>query len=162
MEPPTPPKITRVEVEAAELTEADSPAIALLSADTDRSLPEVAQVVKVRLRSKPPVTSLAWGLYVGDVRIPKYWEYEEGIYFTVIDPQFFSDYKGKPLRFSYDGVEFFDTGMKLPAPTTPAAASKYKRKPTRSSKTRSAKARSSKGKTRSSKARSSKSKARKR
>jgi len=31
---------------------------------------------------------MAWALYVNDVLIPKYWEYDEGIYFTVLDPQF--------------------------------------------------------------------------
>src|SRR5262245_38131729 len=126
MEPPTPPKITGVEVEAAEPNEADSFAIARMSEDTNRSLPQVAQVVKVRLRSKPPVTSMAWRLYVGGVLVRKYWEYEDGIYFTVLDPQFFSDYKGKPLRFSQNGIDFFDTGMKLPAQAVPAV-SKTKR-----------------------------------
>jgi hypothetical protein len=44
------------------------------------------------------------------------------------DPQFFADHKGKRLRFSQDGVKFHDTGIKLPAPTAPAAASKSKGK----------------------------------
>jgi hypothetical protein len=162
MQPPTPPKISGVEVEAAEPTEADSAAIAQMSADTNRSLPEVAQVVKVRLESKPPVTSMAWRLYVNDVLIPKYWEYEDGIYFTVLDPQFFSDNKGKQLRFSLNGIDFFDTGVKLSAPTATAAASKPKRTPAKASKRKPAKA-SKRKSTRSSKrksARSSKGKAR--
>ena len=128
MEPPKPPKITGVEVIAAQPTEADSAAIAHLSAKSNRSLPQVVHVVKVRLKTKPPATSMAWALYVNDVLIPKYWEYDEGIYFTVLDPQFFADHKGKRLRFSQNGVDFQDTGMKLPAPTGPAAASKSKRK----------------------------------
>ena len=70
---------------------------------------------------------MAWALYVNDVLIPKYWEYDEGIYFTVLDPQFFADHKGKRLRFSQNGVDFPDTGRKLPAPTAPATASKSKR-----------------------------------
>jgi hypothetical protein len=120
MEPPTPPKITGVEVVAAQPTEAESAALAQLSAKTNRSLPQVAYVVKVPLKSKPPATSMAWALYVNDVIIPKYWEYGEGIYFTVLDPQFFADHKGKRLRFSQNGVDFHDTGMKLPAPTAPS------------------------------------------
>ena len=128
MEPPAPPKITGVEVVAAQPTEADRAAIAQLSAETNRSLPQVAYVVKVPLKTKPPATSMAWALYVNDVLIPKYWEYDEGIYFTVLDPQFFADHKGKRLRFSQDGVNFHDTGIKLPAPTAPAAASKSKSK----------------------------------
>ena len=132
MEPPKPPKITAVEVIAAQPTEADSAAIAHLSAQSNRSLPQVVYVVKVRLKTKPPATSMAWALYVNDVLIPKYWEYEKGIYFTVLDPQFFADHKGKRLRFSQDGVNFHDTRIKLPAPTAPAAASKSKGKAAKS------------------------------
>ena len=111
-----------VEVVAAQPTEADSAAIAHLSAESNRSLPQVVYVVKVQLKTKPPATSMAWALYVDDVLIPKYWEYAEGIYFTVMDPQFFADHKGERLRFSQDGVDFHDTGIKLPT-NAPAAAS---------------------------------------
>ena len=145
MQPPTPPKITGVEVETARPSEAESAAIARLSAETDRALPDVAQVVKVRFSSKPPITSMAWGLYVDDVLIPKYWEYEDGIYFTVIDPKFFTDHQGEPLRFSQNGVDFFDTGMRLPGPTELSAASTPKRRTTRkASKKKAAKSSSKK------------------
>jgi hypothetical protein len=120
MQPPKPPKITAVEVVAAQPTEADSVAIAHLSAQANTSLSQVAYVVKVRLKTKPPVTSMAWALYVDDVLIPKYWEYKYGIYFTVLDPKFFAKHKGKRLRFSQNGIDFHDTRMKLAAP--PAAA----------------------------------------
>jgi hypothetical protein len=132
MQPPKPPKITAVEVVAAQPAEAESAAIAHLSAESNRSLPQVVYVVKVQLKTKPPATSMAWALYVNDMLIPKYWEYADGIYFTVIDPQFFADHKGKRLRFSQNGVEFYDTGIKLAAPTAPAAASRSKRKGTKS------------------------------
>ena len=122
MQPPAPPKITAVEIIATQPTEADSAAMAQLSAKASKSLAPVAYVVKVKLKTKPPVTSMAWGLYVNDVLIPKYWEYEGGIYFTVLDPQFFADNKGQKLRFSQDGSTFFDTGMKLTAATTEGAA----------------------------------------
>ncbi len=145
MQPPEPPKITSVEVVATQPTEAEGAAIARLSAETNRSLPQVAYVVKVRLKTKPPVTSMGWALYVNDVRIPKYWEYADGIYFTVLDPQFFADHKGKRLRFSQNGVDFFDTGMRLAAPTPPAAAARSRRTAARSSKAKTA--RSSKAKT---------------
>ena len=126
MEPPAPPKITGVEVVAAQPTEADSAAIAHLNAESNRSLPQIVYVVKVRLKTKPLATSMAWALYVNDVLIPKYWEYGEGIYFTVLDPQFFADNKGKRLRFSQNGADFYDTGMKLAAPPTAAPKSKGK------------------------------------
>ena len=155
MQPPTPPKITGVEVETARPTEAESAAIARLSAETDRALPQMAQVVKVRFSSKPPITSMAWGLYVDDVLIPKYWEYEDGIYFTVIDPKFFTDHQGEPLRFSQNGVDFFDTGMRLPGPTESSAAATPRRAAARASKKRAAKS----SKKRASKKRASKKRA---
>src|SRR5262249_8970056 len=123
MQPPAPPEINAVEVSAAPLSEADGPAIDRLSAEKDRSLPFT---VKVKLKTKPPVTSMAWALYVKDTLIPKYWEYEDGIYFTVLDAEFFSNHKGEPLRFSRDGVEFFDTGVKLPAPAASAVRAEIK------------------------------------
>jgi hypothetical protein len=125
MHPPVPPKIAAVEVVAAEPTDADRAAVARAK----QPEPEAVFVVKVKLKEKPPATSMAWGLYVGDVLIPKYWEYAEGIYFTVPDSQFFADNKGKPLRFSHDGAEFFNTGAKLSAaPKAEAAESKAKGK----------------------------------
>ena len=120
MQPSTPPKVIAVEVVTAQPTEADSAAIVHLSAEASRSLPQVAYVIKVRFKTKPPVTSQGWALYVNDFRIPKYWEYEHGIYFKVFDSQFFADHKGQQLRFSQNGIDFIDTGIKLagPAPTT--------------------------------------------
>ena len=124
MQPPEPPEISTVEVVPAEPTDADKAAMAQLSADSGRPLPEAVYVVKVRLKTKPEATSMAWRLYVGDMLIPKYWEYADGIYFTVLDPQFLSDHKGAPLRFSQDEVDFHDTGMKLAAPRGRATPSK--------------------------------------
>lgn len=142
MQPQKPPKIATVEVVAAQPTQADSAAIAHLSAQTNRSLPQLVYVVKVELSIKPPVTSMAWALYVNDVLIPKYWEYKDGIYFTVIDPQFFADHKGKRLRFSQNGVDFYDTGTKLPGPVAPSRSKhtgpKSKVSKTKATKTRAA------------------------
>ena len=112
MQAPAPPKIAAVDVVAAEPTDADRAMVAR----TKLAEPEAVYVVKVKLKEKPPVTSMAWGLYVGDELIPKYWEYPEGIYFTVVDPQFFAEHKGKQLRFSHDGEEFVNTGVKLAGP----------------------------------------------
>lgn len=124
MQPPKQPKITAVQVVAAQPTDAEKAAIARLSAESDTSLPEVAYVVKVKLETKPPVTSIAWALYVGDTLIPKYWEYPEGIYFTVLDSQFFDDHNGQSLRFSLDGIHFHNTRKKLTAPTAATVLSK--------------------------------------
>ncbi|HEY6393679.1 MAG TPA: hypothetical protein VIX89_20520 [Bryobacteraceae bacterium] len=118
-----------MEVVAAEPTDADRAVIAR----TKQAEPEAVHVVKVKLKEKPPVTSMGWRLYVGDVLIPQYWEYADGIYFTVLDLQFFADHKGKQLRFSHDGIEFFNTGVKLAAPPK-AAEAKVKRKTKRKPK----------------------------
>jgi hypothetical protein len=56
---------------------------------------------------------------VDDLRIPKYWAYKKGIYFKVFDPQFFAEHKGGKLRFSQNGTDFTDTGLKLAAPRAP-------------------------------------------
>ena len=120
MPAPTAPKAVAVEVVATQPTDADRAAIAHLSARDGTALPPVAHVVKVRLKSMPPVTSRGWALYVNDFRIPKYWEYKDGIYFKVFDPQFFLDHQGEHLRFSQDGTDFVDTGLRLTRPTSRA------------------------------------------
>ena len=109
-----PPKIAAVEIVAAQPSEVDRAAVAHIGA----AAPKAVYVVKVKLQAKPPVTSMAWALYVNDELVSKYWEYADGIYFTVSDPQFFTRHRGKQLRFSQNGTDFFDTGVKLaPAPS---------------------------------------------
>lgn len=121
MHPSKPPKVTEVEVVATQPTETDSAVIAHLSAEVSKSLPQIAHLVKLRLKTMPPATSQGWALYVGDFRIPKYWEYKQGIYFKVFDPQFFADHKGEKLRFSQNGINFIDTGKKLTAAPSPTS-----------------------------------------
>jgi hypothetical protein len=108
---PEPPKVAAVEVIAAQPTETDRAAVAHMGA----AEPKAVYVVKVKLKAKPPVTSMAWALYVNDELVSKYWEYADGIYFTVSDPQFFTRHRAKQLRFSQNGTDFFDTGVKLAA-----------------------------------------------
>lgn len=123
MPAPTAPKAVSVEVVATQPTDGDRAALAHLSARDGTRLPPVAYVVKVRLKSMPPVTARGWALYVNDLRIPKYWEYKGGIYFKVFDPQFFLDHQGDRLRFSQDGSDFVDTGLRLSRPATRARKS---------------------------------------
>jgi hypothetical protein len=123
MQPPAPPNAAAVEVVATQPTDADNAARAHLSRTADRPLAPVTYLVKVRLDPIPPATSLGWALYVNDFRIPKYWEYKDGIYFKIFDPQFFSDHQGQALRFSHNGTEFIDTGLVLPQPDVGPQAS---------------------------------------
>jgi hypothetical protein len=112
---PKPPKAASVDVVATQPTDADSAAIAHLSARDRKSLPQVTYLVKIRLETIPEATGEGWALYVNDFRIPKYWAHKDGIYFKVFDPQFFQDHKGQRLRFSQNGTDFTNTGLKLPA-----------------------------------------------
>jgi hypothetical protein len=116
MVPSTPPQAVAVEVVAARPTDADEALIAGLSEQVGREMEQVAYLVKVRLQTVPPATSAGWALYVGDFRVPKYWQYEGGIYVKLYDPQFFADHAGEPLRFSPDGTEFVETGLTLTEP----------------------------------------------
>ncbi|HEV3304481.1 MAG TPA: hypothetical protein VG055_32825 [Planctomycetaceae bacterium] len=111
---PAPPKVAAVEVVATQPTAADLSAIAHLSTVAPAPLDRVAYLVKIKFEDMPPVTSQGWALYVKDERIPKYWAYKDGIYFKVYDPNFLTKHRGDVFRFSLDGVNFIDTGKKLP------------------------------------------------
>ena len=75
--------------------------------------------MKIRLDKVPEPTGDGWALYVGDTRIPKYWEYSGGIYFKVLDDTFLAEHQGEPLRFSHDDRTFVNTGVNLPGPEAP-------------------------------------------
>jgi hypothetical protein len=121
MQSSAPPKVVSVEVVATQPTEADRAMIAQLGADVRRSLPELAFIVKLQLEIIPPATGQGWALYVGDLRIPKYWEYPGGIYFKILDATFLAEHQRESLRFSQNGRDFVDTGVKLPGPGAPYA-----------------------------------------
>ena len=87
------------------------------SKSTERkTLPGPAYIVKVELKTLPEPTSRGFALYVGDLQIPKYWTYRQGIWFKVFDPQFFVEHKGEPIRFSLNDTEFVKTRLKLTVP----------------------------------------------
>jgi hypothetical protein len=112
----TPPQAIAVEVVTTQPTEADDALIARLSPAVRRGLAPAAYLVMIRLQTIPPATSSGWALYINDFRIPKYWQYRDGIFFKVYDPQFLEDHAGESLRFSANGSEFIETGLTLVAP----------------------------------------------
>ena len=116
--PLTPLQVLDVDVVPAQPTEADTKFIAHARTTTGRDLAPVAYVVRLRLKSPPEPTGAGWALYVGDLRIPKYWQYAGGIYFKVYDPAFFDEHEHHPLRFTTDhGKTFQDTGHTLGRPS---------------------------------------------
>ena len=121
--PLTPLQVLQVDVVPARPTEADSKFIAHARSTTRRELEPVAYIVRLRLQSQPAPTGAGWALFVGDLRIPKYWEYPGGIYFKVYDPAFFDEHADSPVRFSADhGQTFQETGLTLGRPSRPDAA----------------------------------------
>jgi len=93
MQLPELPKIAAVEVVPAQPTEADRAAIAHMGLKQ----PKAVYLVKVRLKAKLPVTSMASALYGGDERVSKYWEYKDGIYFVVFAPPVLRRAQGQTL-----------------------------------------------------------------
>jgi hypothetical protein len=112
MTPPA-PKAVAVEVVAARPSEADRATIRHISTQERRPLRDEVYLVKVRLEALPPPTAIGWALYLDDYRLPKYWTYPHGVYFKVHDPKFLAEHEGQSLRFSTNGTEFVDTGLKL-------------------------------------------------
>jgi hypothetical protein len=110
------PKIVSVDVVATRPTDTDRSMSAELSAETGHVASDAAFIVRIRLETIPPATGEGWALYVGDTRIPKYWEYPGGIYVKVLDEEFLAEHQGEKLRFSQNGEDFIDTGMRLPGP----------------------------------------------
>jgi hypothetical protein len=110
------PQATGIEVVATQPTKADRATLAMFESTERKTLPGPAYIVKVRLKTLPEPTSRGFALYVGDLRIPKYWTYRQGIWFKVFDPQFFVEHKGEPIRFSLNDTEFVKTRLKLTVP----------------------------------------------
>jgi hypothetical protein len=82
----TPPQATAVDVVAAQPTDADSALIARLDPAVRGDVAPAAYLILVLLQTVPPATSSGWALYVNDFRIPKYWEYKDGIYLRSMTP----------------------------------------------------------------------------
>jgi hypothetical protein len=122
--PSAPPKVVSAAIVAAQPTAADTPMIARLSTELNRRLPATAFIVKIRLEKAPEPTGDGWALYVGDTRIPKYWEYPGGIYFKVFDQTFLADHQGEPLRFAHNDKDFVNTGVNLPRPGVARASAR--------------------------------------
>ena len=106
-----------MEVVAARPTETDKTMIAQLAVEAEATdARDGPHCQNPSGQGIPPPTAHGWALYAGDTRIPKYWEYPGGIYFKVLDEDFLAEHQGEKLRFSENGKDFIDTGVKLPGP----------------------------------------------
>jgi hypothetical protein len=112
MTPPA-PKAVAVEVIAARPSDTDRATIAHISQAERKALRDEVYLVKVRLDAVPAAAATGWALYLGDHKVPKYWAYKQGLYFKVHDPQFLAKHEGQSLRFSTNGTQFVDTGLRL-------------------------------------------------
>jgi hypothetical protein len=118
--PLTPLHVLQVDVVPARPMAEDTQFLEHTRSTTRRDLEPVVYIVRLRLESQPEPTGAGWALYVGDLRIPKYWEYPGGIYFKVYDPAFFDEHADSPVRFSADhGQTFQETRLTLGRPGRP-------------------------------------------
>ena len=82
------------------------------AADTE----EVSYIVKLYLKTPLVHDNMGVELYVGDQPIPRYFQFKNGIYFKVNDPQKLSSLRGREVRFRRPGTdEFISTGVRFPA-----------------------------------------------
>jgi hypothetical protein len=123
-------KVTSIEVRAAQPKAADSRKVRHLADAGARAAEDVVYIVKLYMDDVEPLsTSRGYRLYVGDVEVGKYAAFKNGLYFKVHAPAFLTENAGEDVRFTADGLEFIDTGIRLPdvsadvgaAPSAPGA-----------------------------------------
>ena len=86
------------------------------SARRRRARAPVAYVIKIRLETMPPATRRVGRCTSDDFRIPKYWEYQEGIYFKMSIPSSSRTTRRTTALLSRAGTEFIETGLTLSRP----------------------------------------------
>jgi hypothetical protein len=118
----TSPKVSSVQVVPVQPEPADEARIAFLRADRNLPLEDVLYLVKVYLEEELPVEGEGYALYVGDEWIQKYSDFNGGIFFNVYDPRFVEEHAGQTIRFTQDHESFVETGVQLPAFSSPEPA----------------------------------------
>ena len=110
------PEVSSIEVRAAQPKAADSRKIQYICDIKNRSAEDIVYIVKLYMDDVEPFyTSAGLRLFVGDHEIKEYSGFKNGIYFKVYDPDFLAENGGEMVRFTADGVEFIDTGVRLPS-----------------------------------------------
>ncbi len=85
------------------------------AAASGSEMEEVSYLVKLYTGDSLPQNSLGVELYVGDRLIRQYFQFKNGIYFKVNDPQQLAALQGQEIRFRRRGEEeFIPTGIRVP------------------------------------------------
>ena len=90
---------------------ADTRAIGYLADEGRVQARENVWLVALTLDAVPEPAGRMLALHLGDHRIEKYWGFERGIYFKVIDPDFFRLHEGKEFLFVADDGRTSRTGQ---------------------------------------------------
>lgn len=108
--------LTGIQLLPARPEVADLRKIQHYAAATGAEMEEVSYLVKLYTGNSLPQDSLGVELYVGDRLIHQYFQFKNGIYFKVNNPQQLEALRGQEVRFRRRGdQEFIHTGIRVPA-----------------------------------------------
>ena len=108
-------KVTSVKVVPAQPDAADLRKIKHFAKERSMALEEVTMVYKVYLESLPEPTGQAMELFIDDHQIRKYTPFENGIFFTVNDPDVVESLAGGEVCFVLpDQEDVLRTGVRIP------------------------------------------------
>jgi hypothetical protein len=111
--------LTNIQLLLARPEVADLRKIHYYAAERGSEIEEVSYIVKLYTQTPPVQNSMGVELYVGNQQIRQYFQFKNGIYFKVNDPQQLSTLQGEEVRFRRPGAEeFINTGVRLPAQQT--------------------------------------------
>ncbi|NEZ54175.1 hypothetical protein [Adonisia turfae] len=108
------PTITAIQVVAAQPKPADLRNISYIQERDLVELSEVVYLVKIYVDEKPPISNMSWDIYFDNYKLRKYGEFSAGFYIKTVNPNFLSENAGKEIRFSIDGINFHDSGQRIP------------------------------------------------
>ena len=108
--------LTGIQLLLARPEEADLRKIRHYAAARGVEAEEVSYIVKLYMETSPVHDTMGMELYVGDQPIHRYFQFKNGIYFKVNDPQELFSLRGREVRFRRPGMdEFISTGIRVPA-----------------------------------------------
>ncbi|MFM7448300.1 MAG: hypothetical protein ACKO24_06865 [Leptolyngbyaceae cyanobacterium] len=107
--------LTAIQLLPAQPEAADLRKIHHLAAATETPIQEVSYIIKLYTGSSLPQNSLGVELYVGNQPIRQYFQFKNGIYFKVNNPDQLAALQGQEVRFRRPGLDqFVNTGIQVP------------------------------------------------